>query len=458
MRNDAKVDDFRFPLDLGAPAGSLEAKAPHIDNGLDIPHPARYYSREFMQKEWQHLWPCVWLLAAATSDIPEPGDFTLFQHGHEEIIVVRQEDATIKAFFNACPHRGNRVCQVDRGSASSFTCAFHSWEFGCDGKLRRIVDEETFDPGLIAHRPGLSEIRCDMLAGLVFINMDGKAPPLRKWMGLPEGYLESYELDKMNVVRHTRSEWMSNWKTGVDTFYESYHLPHIHPQTQGSIEEFSQVDLYKNGFGRMIMWFGIRSHRQPAEAGQQHDLGVQMMLRDAGIDPDTYPGTVADTRNDIQKAKRERAERLGLKHYDKLTDGQLSDGWITGLFPNVQIGMHAEGVFIMRFVPHETDPDRFYYDNMLLYRHVNEPNYAVPAWMAMPADIDVTGQTRPQIERWPAGVEPAIGPVLLQDFELVPNVQRGLKSRGFRGPLWSAQEARLRHFHREVDRYIDGKK
>jgi hypothetical protein len=78
--------------------------------------------------------------------------------------------------------------------------------------------------------------------------------------------------------------------------------------------------------------------------------------------------------------------------------------------------------------------------------------------MAMPADIDVTGQTRPQIERWPAGVEPAIGPVLLQDFELVPNVQRGLKSRGFRGPLWSAQEARLRHFHSEVDRYIDGQK
>src|ERR1700732_2175572 len=118
--------------------------------------------------------------------------------------------------------------------------------------------------------------------------------------------------------------------------------------------------------------------------------------------------------------------------------------------------MHAEGVFIRLLLPHEPDQDRFHYDNMLLYRHVDEPNYAVPAWMAMPADIDVTGQTRPQIERWPAGVEPAIGPVLLQDFELVPNVQRGLKSRGFRGPLWSAQEARLRHFHCAGDRYSDG--
>jgi len=96
----------------------------------------------------------------------------------------------------------------------------------------------------------------------------------------------------------------------------------------------------------------------------------------------------------------------------------LSDGWITGLFPNVQIGMHAEGVFIMRFVPHATDPNRFYYDNMLLYRHVEDPNYSVPAWMAMPEGVDTTGQTRPPIERWDAGVEPGIGPVLLQDFEL----------------------------------------
>jgi len=453
-----RAAEFTFPLDLGAPDGSLEAKAPPIDNGLDIPDPSRYYSPEFMQREWTRLWPHVWLLAGVTSDISEPGDFSLFEHGHEEILLVRQLDGAVKAFFNACPHRGNRLCQVDRGSTSSFTCAFHSWQFGCDGKLEKIVDEETFNPKLIAHRPGLTEIRCEVLAGVIFVNMDGLAPPLKEWMGLPEGYLESYELDKMNVVRHTRSEWQSNWKTGVDTFYESYHLPHIHPQTQGSIEEFSQVDLYKNGFSRMIMWFGIKSHRHTVEHECDLDLGVKIMLKDAGIDVDAYQGTVADTRNDIQKAKRERAKRLGLTHYEKLTDGQLSDEWITGLFPNVQIGMHAEGVFIMRFVPHATDPNRFYYDNMLLYRHVEESNYNVPAWMAMPDGIDTTGQTRPPIERWNAGVEPGIGPVLLQDFELVPNVQRGLKSRGFKGPLWSEQEARLRHFHRELDRYTNREK
>jgi carnitine monooxygenase subunit len=95
---------------------------------------------------------------------------------------------------------------------------------------------------------------------------------------------------------------------------------------------------------------------------------------------------------------------------------------------------------------------------MLLYRHVDVPDYDVPAWMAMPAGIDVSGQTRPEIERWGAGEVPAIGPVLLQDWELVEHVQRGLRSRGFKGPLWCEQEARIRHFHREVDRYVSGEK
>ena len=53
---------------------------------------------------------------------------------------------------------------------------------------------------------------------------------------------------------------------------------------------------------------------------------------------------------------------------------------------------------------------------------------------------------------------PGLGEVLDQDSELLPIVQAGARSRGFRGPLWSEQEARLRHFHKEIDRYMDGEK
>src|SRR5689334_5919457 len=149
----------QWPMTLGAGRESLEAKQPDIDNGLEVVDPSRYYSREFMELEGQRLWPRVWLLAGVASDIPEEGDYFTFALGREEFVLVRQLDGGIKAFYNVCPHRGNRVALNERGTLARFTCAFHGWQFGCNGKLERITDQETFNPKLIAHKPGLTEVR-----------------------------------------------------------------------------------------------------------------------------------------------------------------------------------------------------------------------------------------------------------------------------------------------------------
>ncbi|MEM7612627.1 MAG: aromatic ring-hydroxylating dioxygenase subunit alpha [Pseudomonadota bacterium] len=448
--------EAKWPMDLGAPANSLEAKQPDIDNGIDVYHPSRYYSREFMEQETNKLWPRVWLLAGVTSDIPEDGDYFTFEIGREQMIIVRQEDDSIKAFHNVCPHRGNRVCLNDRGSAASFTCAFHGWRFGVDGKLESITDEETFDPRVVAHRPGLSEVRCDTLGGIVFVNMDGKAPPLKEYLGLPEGYIEMYEVDKMKVIHHVRSAWKANWKIGVDAFYETYHLPHVHPQTQGVMEDFSQNDLYPNGASRMIVPICTKSHR--VEDQDSVDPYQAFMLAEVGIDPETFSGTAQEVREAVQQAKRERARAAGLAHYDNFTDNQLTDSWATGLFPNVQMGMHPEGVFIMRFLPDADDPELFYYETMILYRPVDDPNYKVPAWMGLPEGIDASGENRPEVIHVPVGVLPDLGEVLDQDAELLPVLQKGVRSRGFRGALYCEQEQRVRHFEAEVERYINEEK
>jgi phenylpropionate dioxygenase-like ring-hydroxylating dioxygenase large terminal subunit len=446
----------KWPMSLNAPQGSLEAKQPAIDNGTKRVDPARYHSREFMQQEWQRLWPRVWLIAGVSSDIPEDGDYATFEIGAESILLVRQADGAIKAFFNVCPHRGNRIALNERGSVSQFTCAFHGWQFCIDGHLKAITDEDTFRPEVIAHRPGLKEIRCDVLGGIIFVNMDGGAPPLREYIGLPPGYIEQYEVDRMHVVHHVRSEWAANWKTGVDAFYETYHLPFVHPQTQTVMEDFSQYDLYPNGASRMIVPICVKSHRVADQ--DSVDAGLAYMMGEAGMDPGEFKGSAREVREAIQQAKRLRARRLGLDHYEKFTDGQLTDSWATGIFPNVQIGMHPEGVFIMRFLPHAEDPARFYYDTMILYRYVADPNYSVPGWMGLPPGTDVSGETRPDIKNVGIGEPPGLGDVLDQDSELLPIVQKGIRSRGFDGPLWSEQEQRVRHFHAELDRYIAGEK
>ena len=78
--------------------------------------------------------------------------------------------------------------------------------------------------------------------------------------------------------------------------------------------------------------------------------------------------------------------------------------------------------------------------------------------MGLPDGIDCSGRERPEIEYKGIGEPAELGLVLDQDSELLPIVQKGLRSKGFRGPLWSEQEGRVRHFHNELDRYVEGEK
>ena len=276
-----------------APEASLEAKQPAIDNGSECYSKDGYFSRDYMRLEWEKLWTRSWLIAGVSSDIPEVGDFLVFDIGDESIIVTRTEEG-VKAFYNVCSHRGSKLVWEERGNRKVFVCPFHSWSFHNNGELRRVTDEETFQPEVIAHRPGLTPLACAELAGIVFIYMSDDPPPLAEAIGLPEGYLESYQLEQMKVVRHVRSEWGSNWKVGVEAFYESYHLHAVHPETRGVMGDLNvQYDLYPNGASRMIVPLGQPSPRIHDQTTVTE--GLQMMLEDAGIDPAGFEGTAADS-------------------------------------------------------------------------------------------------------------------------------------------------------------------
>ncbi len=450
--------EYTSPVNPDAPKDSLEHRSDYNDTDLGTGRvdAERYYTKEFMQKEWDQLWTRVWLIAGPRSDLREPGDYFRFDVGRESIIVTLNDDNEIRAFYNVCPHRGNQIVLNDEGCVNQFTCTFHSWQFDLDGQCTSITDEETFRPGVIKERPKLKSVKVEEKAGLIFINMDDDAPPLAERFGLPDGYLEGYQLDKMVAVRHTISEWASNWKTGVDAFYEVYHLHAVHPQTSTVMDDYgTQVDIYPHGFSRMIVPLAKKSPRENDQ--DTVDAGLQYMITDSGMQLDDFEGDAKDVREAIQKFKRARAERLDLG-YEGLVDGQLTDSWATGIFPNVQIGLHPEGAFLMRFMPHPTDPERFYYDTITLYRPIEDDTFKVPDWMGLPEGTDVSGEVRAEREFMPLGAEPNLGLVLDQDSELLPVVQKGVRSRAFDGPLWSEQEIRLRNMHAELDRYIAGEK
>ncbi len=127
----------------------------------------RYWSREFMDLEWDNLWTRVWHIGARVIELEEPGDFVVHNIGHESVLIVRQESGSIRAFYNVCPHRGNRLVWGDAGGLNSFTCAYHGWQFGVDGELKFAPDPENFRGGSPCGRVSLVEVECDTWAGFV---------------------------------------------------------------------------------------------------------------------------------------------------------------------------------------------------------------------------------------------------------------------------------------------------
>ncbi|MDA0338443.1 MAG: hypothetical protein O2910_01140, partial [Proteobacteria bacterium] len=66
----------------------------------------RYHSKDFFDDEWENMWTKTWLLLGRANEIPEPGDYQMEEVGPESILMVRQNDGSIKTFYNVCQPSG----------------------------------------------------------------------------------------------------------------------------------------------------------------------------------------------------------------------------------------------------------------------------------------------------------------------------------------------------------------
>ena len=127
---------------MNAPIPTLDTWPEQSIRGHSISG-SRYTSRDFMEQEWEGMWTRVWLLLGRESELREPGDWQMEPVGREEILMVRQQDGSIKAFYNVCQHRGNPLVDEPKGSnPRRFVCRYHSWAFLPDGALQFAPDKE----------------------------------------------------------------------------------------------------------------------------------------------------------------------------------------------------------------------------------------------------------------------------------------------------------------------------
>ena len=123
-----------------------------------------YYSQERFNAEIAMLkrTPVPYCPSAA---LPDKGSYIARKAAGTPLLVSRGLDGVVRAFINACRHRG---MQVARGSGCSraFICPYHAWTYNLEGNLRHIPGQEGF-PGVDPEEHGLVEVSAREKGGIV---------------------------------------------------------------------------------------------------------------------------------------------------------------------------------------------------------------------------------------------------------------------------------------------------
>jgi phenylpropionate dioxygenase-like ring-hydroxylating dioxygenase large terminal subunit len=188
-----------------------------------------YQHPGMMRLELERLLRPSWQVACHVNSIPKAGDYVTLRIGGDSIIVVRDRDGQVRAFHNACRHRGTLLLDGDGNCGGAITCPYHGWTYRHDGSLSGVAVRESY-PGLDRSKLGLKPVRTDTAMGLVFVCLAGDPPPPSRLLAPFLEELAPYRFEEMVPLGPITTEiWECDWKLAMDNYLESYHVPIGHP-------------------------------------------------------------------------------------------------------------------------------------------------------------------------------------------------------------------------------------
>jgi len=444
----------------------IEARQIDID---DLAEPLTYPTEAFLSPEYaraegEKLWPKIWQMAGRLEDITKVGDYFTYNILDESVIIVRTAEDTIKAYYNVCPHRGRQLINTPedsncpRGRKASFVCGFHGWTFNLDGENTYILNPEDWKGALNSARTCLSELKVDTWGGWIYINMDPACESLRDFLEPAASILDPFELEKMRYKWRQWAVYPCNWKTAIEAFMEPYHVAGTHSQLlkygqyyaysaahgKHGVSGFDERDpsrktgasVTRAGLGdpRLSTYQLMKENYETLNYSAATDTLINAARRLVDELPEDTPADQVIAHM-MASAKRDDAERGVI--WPEITPEQMSKaGLAWSLFPNQTILQGVTFALCYRTRPYGDDPNKCIFESYALERFPDgeEPE---TEWV----------QAEPTAEKW--------GAVLAQDFSNMEWVQRGMKSRGFRGPLPNPhQERKITNFHRVLSEYM----
>jgi phenylpropionate dioxygenase-like ring-hydroxylating dioxygenase large terminal subunit len=423
----------------------------HKWSALPVPHAIevpdripkeRYYDPAFYALEGEQLWPKVWQMACRLEEIPRAGDFAEYEILDQSVVVLRTEDLGVRAFHNACRHRGVRFAQGRGSRPGGFVCPFHGWCYGTDGHNARVTQAGMFDPHNL--EPGdidLVPVRCETWGGCAWINLDSGAPPLR---GCIEPFATVHDAWR---VESMRAEWWYaarlpvNWKVAEEAFVEQYHVLQSHPQLRiaDRFPPREGADFDPATFVRgELEYLHVMSDGM---AGMVHARDVEIaeaMAADVEL-PADYPGARAAWDRSLNKAVTvaHRSRGCDMPDISEL-EAQGYNQSMGYCFPHYFILPMYSSASAYRFRPLGPEETLMDFWSLTRYPEGEEP------------------ETPPVPERWEHD-DPRWPPIPTQDFSNLPKQQRGLHSRSFEYMRLSERgEGHISNYQRVLDGFLAG--
>ena len=229
---------------------------------------AAYASPQRLALEKQILFRKYPLLMGMSGQLRARGDYLTDDYSGVPIVVVRDRAGAARAFLNVCRHRGARLVDGCGNAGRVFSCPYHGWSYGLDGKLMGIPDQDSF-AGMDKAGRGLVELPLVERDGLIWVlpEVNGELD-LVKHLGALGPELASYGFGDYHHYETRVIRRKLNWKIVIDTFLEPYHFGVLHADTVGPIF-FPNLCLFE-GFGphlrETLPRRSIEAFRQQPEA------------------------------------------------------------------------------------------------------------------------------------------------------------------------------------------------
>jgi phenylpropionate dioxygenase-like ring-hydroxylating dioxygenase large terminal subunit len=402
----------------------------------------RYFDPDFYELECERFWPRVWQMACRLEEISQPHDFVEYEFLDQSVVVLRTEDMGVRAFQNACRHRGVQFVKGRGTCERGFTCPFHGWCYGLDGKNTRIPRRKSFaEHNLEVDDVDLVPVRCEVWGGCAWINLDDDAPPVRQCFEPAATILDTWKVESLRTEQWYAARLPVNWKLAIEAFVEMYHVVVTHPQ----------LDIQ-----------GMR-YSLPSGAPFDPPAFIEAEIEYLRVLSDGMDGMVH--ANDVSVAE-------GLRGMELPTDPELAISTWNRALNDAVISWHRERSADI--------PDL----NEIDTRGFNETFYqCFPHYFVLPMYSSASSyRFRPlgpeetlmeiwSLARFPEGEEPVPlappeawecsdprwPPIPAQDFSNLPRQQKGLHAKGFEYMRLNERlEGHISNLQRTIDGFLAG--